>query len=425
MICTLASTIARWFVTTIGLCVFALTTSANLLSQDLRFSIPVEGVLGRDVVVVNHVDHDSATGRFKDHTCGVQTYDGHDGTDFVLRSFRQMDSGVYVVAAAPGHVVAVVDSLYDRNKISVKERGFGNYIAIQHAEGFISYYAHIRTGSALVRVGDIVKRNARMAFVGSSGNSSDPHVHFEVWRRVDPFAGACADDLSLWQSQPDYNTTYRLLDRGVTAWPPLLDTIRERPPKATHITRNDSTITFWSLSQGILPTDEITAIWIAPDNAEWFRYTSTAGVASEYFYWWTYINRPSFPGIYRVRFLVNGIERSLDTFEVDAVTGIRDEHTADEHTGNDVSPSVKNTNRLIGSRAEGIDVEVRGNTLRLRSGASVHVGVHDLTGRLLFSTELSGEGSTKGSASVDLPNVPVVVRLRRNDVVTGFVYSGR
>jgi len=296
--------------------------TVGLSAQTLRFSQPVEGILGKDVVLVNHVDQDSRKGLTRDYSCGIQTYDGHDGTDFVLRSFRQMDSGVYVLAAADGEVVTVVDSLPDRNKQSAVEREYGNYIAIRHAEGYISYYAHIRTRSARVKVGDAVKRGARMAYVGSSGNSSDPHLHFEVWQRMDPFAGNCSSDQSMWQDQPEYSTSYVLLDADVTTWPPLLDTLRERPPHAD-VTLSDSAVTFWSLQQGVAATDLIQIEWITPGNTSWFTYEIAAGVNSHYFYWWSYILRPTEGGKWTVVQRVNGSERARVTFDVKATTSVK------------------------------------------------------------------------------------------------------
>ena len=130
--------------------------SVGVVAQPIRFTYPIEGVLGQDYFIVNHVDHDSRTAVYRDHACGIQTYDGHDGTDFILRSFRHMDSGIYVLAAADGEVITAVDSLPDRNKQSVIESGFGNFIAIRHPEGYITYYAHLRRGSVRVKVGDVV-----------------------------------------------------------------------------------------------------------------------------------------------------------------------------------------------------------------------------------------------------------------------------
>lgn len=312
--------ISSIFTGMIVLAVLLLCTSV-MEAQPLRFSPPLEGVLGKDYYIVNHVDHDSRPQTIRDYSCGIQTYDGHDGTDFVLRSFKQMDSGLYVIAAADGEVLSVLDSLLDRNKVSVVERGFGNFIAIRHPEGYISYYAHIRKNSARVAVGTRVKRGDRIALVGSSGNSSDPHLHFEVWKREDPFSGACAGATSMWLDQPNYTTEYLLVDADVTTWPGLLDTLRERPPHAT-ILKDDSTVTFWSLQQGIAATDLIDVEWLTPEGTSWFRTESTTGVNSHYFYWWSYILRPTQSGVWTVIQRVNGTERARVKFTVASTTSV-------------------------------------------------------------------------------------------------------
>ena len=230
------------------------------------FRWPVEGTLKRDFFLVNYVDHDTATGVVRDHHCGAQTYDGHQGTDIVLRSFRQMDSGVRVLAAAPGRVIAVVDTAFDRNKVSVISRGFGNWIAIAHAGGIYTYYAHIRRSSALVNIGDSVEAGTPIALVGSAGNSTDPHLHFEVWNDsavIDPFAGPCnPGSPSYWIDQPAYDTSFGVINHGLVSSDsvPTLDDIREYP-LSDYLNFNNRLITFWIQEYGIHAGDTSRIEW--------------------------------------------------------------------------------------------------------------------------------------------------------------------
>jgi murein DD-endopeptidase MepM/ murein hydrolase activator NlpD len=73
------------------------------------------------------------------------------------------------------------------------EKGYGNFVVIEHPEGFQTRYAHL--GASLVKKGDIVADGDELGTVGSTGRSTGPHLHFEVIKNgelVDPRA-ALAD----------------------------------------------------------------------------------------------------------------------------------------------------------------------------------------------------------------------------------------
>jgi hypothetical protein len=56
----------------------------------------------------------------------------------------------------------------------------GNYVIIDHANGEYSIYAHLQEGSLRVRKGDRVNKGMVIAKVGNTGNSSAPHLHFQL-----------------------------------------------------------------------------------------------------------------------------------------------------------------------------------------------------------------------------------------------------
>ncbi|PXY16791.1 hypothetical protein BAY59_38035 [Prauserella coralliicola] len=68
--------------------------------------------------------------------------------------------------------------------------GFGLWVRIQHEDGTITVYGHIN--SYAVSVGQQVEAGEVIAEVGNTGNSTGPHLHFEVWdpssRKIDPLA---------------------------------------------------------------------------------------------------------------------------------------------------------------------------------------------------------------------------------------------
>jgi len=62
--------------------------------------------------------------------------------------------------------------------------GFGNYIRIYHGNGHHTVYAHNSRNH--VRNGDRVSQGQHIADIGSTGNSTGPHLHFEIWVNGSP-----------------------------------------------------------------------------------------------------------------------------------------------------------------------------------------------------------------------------------------------
>lgn len=59
-------------------------------------------------------------------------------------------------------------------------RLLGNAVAISHANGEFSYYGHLQQASLQVNQGQMIKRNTLLGYVGNSGNSPGPHLHFHL-----------------------------------------------------------------------------------------------------------------------------------------------------------------------------------------------------------------------------------------------------
>jgi murein DD-endopeptidase MepM/ murein hydrolase activator NlpD len=58
--------------------------------------------------------------------------------------------------------------------------GYGNVLEIRHRNGFVTRYGHLSRYAASVHVGSRVSIGQTVAFVGSTGLSTGPHLHFEV-----------------------------------------------------------------------------------------------------------------------------------------------------------------------------------------------------------------------------------------------------
>lgn len=90
-----------------------------------------------------------------------------------------------VVAPADGVVVAASDGHRDHHRtgglLDPRQRDVrGNYITIKHADGEYSLLAHLQEGSLTVSEGDQVERGDHVARCGHSGNSTEPHLHFQL-----------------------------------------------------------------------------------------------------------------------------------------------------------------------------------------------------------------------------------------------------
>ena len=169
--------------------------------------------------VINFVDHDADyPGHVQDYMCGTRTYDqangyNHQGTDITSYPFalRKMDNDeAIVVAAAPGTIVLKEDGQFDRS--CAMNMNSWNAVYLRHDDGSMTWYGHLKAGSLTAKsVGDFVAAGEFLGVMGSSGDSTGPHLHFEVHdstgKVIDPFAGPCnaSTPVSWWADQRPYH----------------------------------------------------------------------------------------------------------------------------------------------------------------------------------------------------------------------------
>ena len=95
----------------------------------------------------------------------------HYGMDFSAKT------GTPIYATADGKIA----------KVSRRRRGFGNHVVIDHGFGYKTLYAHMQ--KYIVKKGQKVKRGEVIGYVGNTGTSVAPHLHYEVHkngRKINP-----------------------------------------------------------------------------------------------------------------------------------------------------------------------------------------------------------------------------------------------
>ena len=99
------------------------------------------------------------------------SYAGHTGVDVNIGV-----TGKDVVAVKAGTVVISTAKINSEGNYF----SYGEYVVISHGDGTMTLYGHMLANSRKVKVGDKVSQGQTIGTVGSTGNSSGTHLHFEV-----------------------------------------------------------------------------------------------------------------------------------------------------------------------------------------------------------------------------------------------------
>jgi len=304
-----------------GLCLASL--AIPVWAAELQLALPIVCRPEDRCSIQNYVDLKQGPGA-QDFGCGVLTYDGHRGTDFQVRDLARMRVGVPVVAAAPGVVRSVRDAMPDTGKKAYDARGetdraLGNAVAVEHGNGWTTFYGHLRSGSVKVRPGDRVAAGQILGQVGFSGDTEFPHLHFEVRKQgavIDPFTGGGSGSTcgqtsgSLWEAAARAQLPYTPTGTVCSGWSasaPNRSAVLEDCERPVVLSPSSLAIVAWMEFFGLQKGDEIhvtlsgpegsvlaeTTAVIAKDRAREFRYVGTKRPASGWI-----------PGAYQARYTV-------------------------------------------------------------------------------------------------------------------------
>ena len=95
----------------------------------------------------------------------LKRYRAHLGVDYAARR------GTPIVAAGSGRVI-----------YKGRTRGYGNLLKIRHADGYTTLYAHLKSFRRGIYRGKYVKKGQTIGYVGSTGLSTGPHLHFGLYK---------------------------------------------------------------------------------------------------------------------------------------------------------------------------------------------------------------------------------------------------
>lgn len=115
-----------------------------------------------------------------------------DGAVFMNEGKALQDYYCYdrpVLAPASGEVVAVARHILDNAIGEVNlHQNWGNTVVLKLAEGLYAKMSHLKNNSITVQVGDYVYKGATLGYLGNSGRSPIPHLHFQL--QATPYIGA-------------------------------------------------------------------------------------------------------------------------------------------------------------------------------------------------------------------------------------------
>lgn len=266
--------------------------------------------------ISNFVDHDSSADSVLDYYGGERTYDGHRGTDIALFPFpwnKMAGSDVLAVAAADG-ILLVAEDGNDDKSCSFSAPNTPNYVVVRHASGTETRYLHLKRGSVTTKaIGSEIKAGDVIGAVGSSGMSTGPHLHFEVYdgsqNLIDPFYGSYnpTTESSWWMNQRSY------VDPGInkvtigTASPELFACTAAKSHESGVIRHGQKLFaTTYYRERGANEVAE--HVVFRPDGSTFDRWTQSASTFYVESYWYRYwtIDSSQPTGRWRYRSSYNG-----------------------------------------------------------------------------------------------------------------------
>ena len=266
--------------------------------------------------ISNFVDQDTSS-LIQDYNCLNRSYDGHKGTDIFTWPFPwylYSNDYINVIASEAGTIINKHDG-HDDDHCPNTMGGTWNAVYIQHNDGSIAWYGHLKKNSLTAKaIGQSVLKGEFLGKVASSGNSTGPHLHLEIydsaWNLIDPFQGPCnnLNSNSWWANQRNYRE-------------PILNALLTHNSKPIHgcpenneepnISNNFSfgdTIFFASYYSDRELGDSAQYRIISPNNVVWDSWAQVAASTynASWYYWKKLLPRNGPFGVWKFEIEFNG-----------------------------------------------------------------------------------------------------------------------
>jgi murein DD-endopeptidase MepM/ murein hydrolase activator NlpD len=277
--------------------------------------------------IVNYVDENPLfPDQLKDYNCGARTYDlssgyNHQGTDISTWPFpwqKMAQNAVQIVAGAAGTIIGKSDNNFDQNCAFCVGPCTWNAVYVMHSDGSVAWYGHMKTGSLTSKlVGQTVAQGEYLGIVGSSGNSTGPHLHIELYtnssytKLVDPWAGPCNalnGNTSWWANQQPYfvSTVNKIMTHsaapGVSTCSPG-ESVNE---KTNFI--NGQQIFLGGYYRDVQVGQQAIHTLYRPDNTVYSTWAQTFTTYYALSWWWysRLLPNPAFSGTWKYEVVFNG-----------------------------------------------------------------------------------------------------------------------
>ena len=152
---------------------------------------------------------------------GARLSSGFGSRKHPILGYRRAHKGVDFAARRGTPIKAAGDGVIERAN---RYGSFGNYVRIRHANGYKTAYAHLKGFSRAARAGRRVRQGDIIGYVGTTGRSTGPHLHYEVHKNgkaVNPQRLKIATtkklkgaDLDRFKARRDYINAMRMPDEG-------------------------------------------------------------------------------------------------------------------------------------------------------------------------------------------------------------------